>query len=139
VKNYLAIRSELESYSPDLATRDEIVLVSKSELPGSEATKGLLEDAIGREVRLVSAVTGDGLVPLMHEIMERLVQWRKLQDVAPTSMPWENPADVAAKAEAPSEPEQEPVKLRRVPPHLAGLTASLSNDNQPRDFDGEKR
>jgi len=138
VKNYLAIRSELESYSPDLATRDEIVLISKSELPGSEAARDLLQEAIGREVRLVSAVTGDGLVPLMHEIMARLLQWRKLQDVAPTSMPWENPADVALRAKAPTVPEQEPVKIRRMPPHLVGLTAGLSNDNQPRNFDEEK-
>ncbi|MGV3485841.1 MAG: GTPase ObgE [Planctomycetaceae bacterium] len=136
VKNYLTIRSELESYSPDLATRDEIVVVSKSELPGSEATRDALQEAIGREVRLVSAVTGDGLESLTREIAERLAVWRKSLEVVPTVMPWDNPVDPNApeSAAAPQSKPEPPVKKRRIPPHLAGLTAGLSNENQPRDF-----
>jgi len=139
VKNYLTIRSELESYSPDLATRDEIVVISKSELPDSELARDALQEAIGREVRLVSAVTGQGLQSLVHEIMARLVQWRKLQDVVPTSMPWENPTDIAPVSQTPVDSELEvPAKPRRMPPHLAGLTANLSNDNQARNYGEEK-
>jgi len=140
VQNYLTIRSELESYSPDLATRDEIVLVSKSELPGSETTRDLLAEAIGKEVRLVSAVTGDGLQSLTYEIMSRLVQWRKQQDDLPVARPWENPDTVQVEPVVePLSDAEKAFKKRRIPPHLAGLTATLSDDNQPRNFVEEEK
>ncbi len=141
VKNYLTIRSELESYSPDLATRDEIVIVSKSELPGSDVTRDALQAAIGREVRLVSAVTGDGLEKLTHEIASRLDVWRASLAVDTTVLPWENPAepDPTEIAEAVEAVVEKPIKPRRMPPHLVGLTATLSNENQPRDFDAESQ
>lgn len=136
VKNYLAIRSELESYSPDLATRDEIVVISKSELPGSEAARAGLQEAIGREVRLVSAVTGEGLESLTREIASRLVVWRKTLEQVSTVMPWDNPPDAVAteQTETPEAAAEVPLAKGRVPPHLAGLTANLSNHHQPRHF-----
>lgn len=140
VKNYLTIRSELESYSPDLATRDEIVVVSKSELPGSDSAREALQEAIGREVRLVSAVTGAGLQSLTHEIASRLEVWRRSLESVSTVMPWDNPvapdpSEAVLSEPVPGESEvKAPVKARRLPPHLAGLTAGLSDHNQPRDF-----
>lgn len=146
VANYLTIRSELESYSPDLATRDEIVVISKSELPGSSEARDALREAIGREVRLISAVTGDGLNSLTIEIAKRLSTWRATLSVAPTIMPWENPDAAIASGEPESDRPQpdaaeEPEKLekkRRIPPHLVGNTATLSNENQARNFEEGK-
>jgi len=145
IKNYLTIRSELESYSPDLATRDEIVIVSKSELPDAELARDALQEAIGRDVLMVSAVTGLGLASLTHDIVARLIVWREAAAVVPTAMPWENPPtenlDVELEQEVvviPQVQDEKPLKPRRMPPHLVGLTAGLSNDNQPRDFDEEK-
>ena len=145
IKNYLTIRSELESYSPDLATRDEIVIVSKSELPDADLARDALQEAIGREVLMISAVTGLGLTMLIRDIAARLKVWRETAAVLPTSMPWENPPAENAEVEAepaavlvPEVPQEQPVKPRRMPPHLVGLTAGLSNDNQPRDFNEEK-
>ncbi len=133
VSNYQTIRNELASYSPDLASRDEIVVVSKSELPGSQELQFALAEAIGKPVRLISAVTGAGLDDLTRLIETQLGEWRKKQAAAPQINPWES--DQAPTKAAIIEPAAAPEKKRRVPPHLQGLTATLSNENQPRDFD----
>ncbi len=142
IKNYLTIRSELESYSPDLATRDEIVMISKSELPGSEETRLALADAIGKPVGSVSAVTGDGLDELIREIAARLAAWRTSQEKSPQPLSWQDgdagqvDSQTASQAVSPETAvTNKPTKARRVPPHLVGLTATLSNDNQPCNFD----
>ena len=59
--NYHAIRGELLQYNPLLGQRPELVVVSKAELPGADQVRVQLEQQIGREVLLISAVTGTGL------------------------------------------------------------------------------
>jgi GTP-binding protein len=74
IDNYRTIREELRLYDAALAARPEIVVVSKSELPGSTEVCGRLEEAIGRAVIRASAVTGEGLDGLLAAIAERLRQ-----------------------------------------------------------------
>ena len=45
--NYRAIHAELEKYSKALAERDEIVVVTKADLPAAEEVRGQLADALG--------------------------------------------------------------------------------------------
>ena len=59
--NYRAIRGELEQHSTALAARGEMVVVTKADLPGAEAVRRKVADALGRDVLLISAVTGQGL------------------------------------------------------------------------------
>ena len=59
--NYQTIRGELLQYNPLLGQRPELVVVSKAELPGADQVRVQLEQQIGREVLLISAVTGTGL------------------------------------------------------------------------------
>src|SRR3954451_17940699 len=66
--NYRIIRGELAQYDELLAHRPEIVVVSKAELPGAEELRQQLEEACGRDVLLISAVTGQGLNQLVHAI-----------------------------------------------------------------------
>jgi GTP-binding protein len=66
--NYRAIRAELELYDVALGQRPEIVVVTKADLPGSPAVQHSLAEAIGREVLLISAVTGQGLNDLVGRI-----------------------------------------------------------------------
>src|SRR5438477_1098029 len=47
--NYRAIRRELELYNPALATKPEVVAVSKAELTGSGDVRAALEAELGRE------------------------------------------------------------------------------------------
>jgi GTP-binding protein len=72
VANYRAIRGELEQYSATLAARDEIVVVTKADLPGAEEARRRLAEALGREVLLISAVTGQGLNQLVATIVGTL-------------------------------------------------------------------
>jgi GTP-binding protein len=75
IANYRTIRHELEQYSADLAKRPEIIVVTKSELPGSEDVhKRLCEEARREDVHLVSAVTGSGLNRLVRNIADLLVE-----------------------------------------------------------------
>ena len=70
--NYRAIHGELEQYSEALAARDEIVVVTKADLPGAEEVRRKLADALGRDVLLISAVTGQGLNQLVAAIVRAL-------------------------------------------------------------------
>jgi GTPase len=70
--NYRAIREELVQYDADLGRRLEIVVVSKSELPGAEEVREALARETGREVLAVSAATGAGLDGLVHAVAAAL-------------------------------------------------------------------
>jgi GTP-binding protein len=70
--NYRAIREELVRHDPALGDRPEIVVVSKSELPGAEAARAALAAAIGRPVIGISAVTGAGLDALLRAVVAEL-------------------------------------------------------------------
>jgi len=68
VANYHTIRAELEQYDAELGRRREIVAVSKADLPGAAEVRAALAAALGREVLLISAVTGQGLNTLVGAI-----------------------------------------------------------------------
>ena len=72
LENYRVIRRELEQYSQELAERPEIIVVSKAELPDSQAIREALVEETGREVLRISAVTGEGLNQLIYRISQQL-------------------------------------------------------------------
>jgi GTP-binding protein len=72
VHNYHVIRRELEMHGQALAAKPEIVVVSKAELTGSDEVRTKLEEALGRPVLAVSAVTGQGLSQLVGAVVEML-------------------------------------------------------------------
>ena len=72
IANYRTIRGELEQYSAELAARHEITVVSKADLPVAEEVRRQLADLLGREVVLISAVTGQGLNQLVAAITQTL-------------------------------------------------------------------
>jgi GTP-binding protein len=72
LENYRAIRAELEKFNPALLERPEIVAVTKADLPeGEEFCKQLAEE-LGREVLLISAVTGQNLNTLVAAIAKEI-------------------------------------------------------------------
>ncbi|NOY40791.1 MAG: GTPase ObgE [Planctomycetes bacterium] len=77
LENYLAIRGEVEKYDIDLASRPELIAVSKAELPGAEEVRQQLAEATGREVLLFSSVTGQGLNDLIYQSYALLAEGRK--------------------------------------------------------------
>ncbi len=72
VANYRGIRRELELYSPALAARPELILVTKLDLTGSDAARERIAAELCREVIPISAVTGKGIPTLVHRIGELL-------------------------------------------------------------------
>jgi GTPase len=74
VENYRAIRSELEHYGHGLATRPEIIAVSKAELPNAVEIQQRLAATTGRDVLLFSSVTGQGIDRLLRDAYSLLPQ-----------------------------------------------------------------
>lgn len=72
LENYRAIREELVLYDASLGARPEIVVVSKSELPGAEEVRAALSSELGREVLAVSSAVGTGLDRLIRTIATAL-------------------------------------------------------------------
>lgn len=67
-QNYHAIRDELVRYDADLEHRPEVVAITKAELPEAADVRQRLAKSVGREVHLVSAVTGQALNELTASI-----------------------------------------------------------------------
>jgi GTP-binding protein len=74
VANYRTIRHELELYSPTLAQRPEILVVTKMDLTGAAEASARIANELCREVLAISAVTGKGIPALVHRIADLLEQ-----------------------------------------------------------------
>src|SRR5437762_3046734 len=116
VKNYHTIRNELRDYIVPLHTKPEIVCISKAELTGSEDVQKRLEENLGREVLLISAVTGQGLSKLVGQVARLLDEIKREEALAearrePTVFPMEpavrtedfKTGDLGAQASRPHE------------------------------------
>ena len=74
VGNYATIREELVRHDEKLRDRPEIIAVTKCELPAADEVRDALAAASGREVLLISAVTGEGLSDLTQRIASVLAE-----------------------------------------------------------------
>ena len=72
VANYRTIRHELELYSPTLAQRPEILVVTKLDLTDAAEAATRIANELCREVLVISAVTGKGIPALIHRIADLL-------------------------------------------------------------------
>lgn len=71
LKNYLAIRKEIEQYSAELGHRPEIVAVNKTDLPDSADALASVEQAfakLGKPLYKISCVSGSGLEELIKAV-----------------------------------------------------------------------
>lgn len=82
VKNYHTIRRELTEYVIPLDRKPEIVCVSKAELTGAEEVQQRLAADLGREVLLISAVTGHGLSKLVGQVAQLLDEIKRAEALA---------------------------------------------------------
>ena len=78
---YTTIRNELEMYSEDLAERPEIVALNKIDALSDEemAEKQAALEKVAGTVHLLSGATGQGLQPLLHQMMD-LAAARRRED-----------------------------------------------------------
>ncbi len=76
IENWKSIRNELAQYNESLGNRPEILVISKCELPESDAVAKVLAEASGNKVYSISAVTGAGLPQLLNQIVSQLQEQR---------------------------------------------------------------
>jgi len=74
VTNYRTIRHELELYSPELARRPELLVITKLDVTGSAEAMERISHELCREPLAISAVTGKGIPVLIRRIGELLAQ-----------------------------------------------------------------
>jgi GTP-binding protein len=100
VRNYHTIRKELTEYTIPLNDKPEIVCVSKAELTGSEEVQKRLADDLGREVLLISGVTGQGLSKLVGQLVQLLADLKREEaEAAARKKPIEFPTVAAVRTE----------------------------------------
>jgi len=86
-ESYRIVRHELENYGEELAAKPEIVALNKIDaLTPAEANRkrAALSRAIGKEVRLISGVSGAGVRELSNEIAQMLRARRSGETEEPT-------------------------------------------------------
>jgi GTP-binding protein len=92
-----AIVAELAQFSPGLAARERWLVLTKTDLllPGEVAERSkAVAEAIGHEgpVYAISAVSGDGVAPLMGRVMSRLEEMRAEGEAEASAGAEEDPA-----------------------------------------------
>ena len=87
VQNYHTIRRELQDYIIPLTDKPEVVCVSKAELTGAEEVQQRLAADLGREVLLISAVTGQGLSKVVGETARRIAELKQAEAEAAAKKP----------------------------------------------------
>ncbi|MDX2073317.1 MAG: GTPase ObgE [Alphaproteobacteria bacterium] len=73
VTAYKTIRKELKAYSPELAKTKEIIALNKCDAMSEEEIAGkteLLKKASRKKIWPISAATGDGVKPVLREMMK---------------------------------------------------------------------
>jgi GTP-binding protein len=91
IANYLAIREELRLYDASLLERPEIIVITKSELPGALEVAEKLRAEVNLPVYNISAATGKGLpdlVRLLTTTLETLrVAAKEAEKMAAAALP----------------------------------------------------
>ena len=67
-ENYQTIRHELITFDPALGERQEIIVITKSDLPEAENIQQQFSERLGQHVWLISSATGNGLKPFANAI-----------------------------------------------------------------------
>jgi GTPase len=70
--NYRTIRNELTQYSPALAQRPELLVLTKMDLTGAAGARERMSRELNRAILAISAVTGQGIPQLLQSIALQL-------------------------------------------------------------------
>lgn len=77
---YRIIRGELSQYSDKLEEKSEVLAINKADamLPEEiEEKKAALEKVSGKKVHVMSGVTGDGVKPILRELLAKIEEFRQ--------------------------------------------------------------
>ncbi|CRX36824.1 / obg / Spo0B-associated GTP-binding protein /:292845 Forward [Candidatus Hepatoplasma crinochetorum] len=79
IKNYQLIRKELSSYSKNLSTIPEIIVITKEDLLNNEEKKVIKNLFDNQKIFFISAIKHQGLDLLLREISEKLKEIKKIE------------------------------------------------------------
>ncbi|MCF8495764.1 MAG: GTPase ObgE [Alphaproteobacteria bacterium] len=82
---YITIREELEKYGHGLAEKEEIIALNKSDALGPELAedqRSLLEQAIGKPVYKISAVSGEGVREILFKLADTITKSKAKMDMS---------------------------------------------------------
>ncbi len=100
IHNYHAIRKELHDYAIPLDGKPEVICVSKAELTGAEEVRDKLAADLGREVLLISAVTGQGLQLVVGRVTQMIADLKRDEaEAAARKKPMEFPTEAVIRTE----------------------------------------
>ena len=100
VHNYHAIRKELREYAVPLDGKPEVVCVSKAELTGAAEVRDTLAADLGREVLLISAVTGQGMQTLIGRVTQMIADLKREEaETAARKKPTPFPTEAAIRTD----------------------------------------
>jgi GTP-binding protein len=100
IHNYHAIRKELREYAVPLDGKPEVVCISKAELTGAKEVRDRLAADLGREVLLMSAVTGEGLQLVIGRVSEMIANLKRTEaEEAARKKPTEFPTEAAIRTD----------------------------------------
>lgn len=80
LEDWAIINQELSLYDPALLNKPQLVVLNKMDLPDAVAWEPLIRERIeaeGYEFAAISAVTGQNIRPMLHQV------WQMLQDLPP--------------------------------------------------------
>jgi len=110
---YRTIRGELAAYSPRLAAKPEIVVLTKADLLAGEPDGAALRSEFSREVErpvlAISSATGEGLARLVKAILDLLDEVDAREAAAAKT----RPAEAAGPPTAPAPASPPPATKRR--------------------------
>lgn len=82
--SYSVIRGELEKYSENLAGKEEVLAINKSDSifeDEIEEKKKALEKLSGKKVHVISAVTGDGVKGVLRDLLKTIEGFKAAKSV----------------------------------------------------------
>ena len=70
VEDFRVTNNELTLFNPAIANKPQIIAVNKMDLPGGQENLARIKEAYGdlHDIFPISAITGEGLTPLIHKI-----------------------------------------------------------------------
>jgi GTP-binding protein len=125
--DYLALRTELRRFDPELAKRPEIVAMTKADIPEVREAFPALKKAFAKkkiDLRLISAATGEGIRDLLIDLY-RLVTGKKSVedwDVEPTKPSATDVPPPPKKRAAPA-----PAKKKKAKPRVRTGAKAINN------------
>jgi GTP-binding protein len=114
VADFELIEGEVRAYDPGLDAIPRVVAVTKADLDPDAASAATLAAHLGREVRVVSAATGQGTAALMAELMALVKEERARPQPVGDEIPTLRPESQERFTVTPAGPGRWEVEGRRV-------------------------